>query len=1218
MASRPQNVGIKAIEIYFPSHCVNQAELEKFDGVSEGKYTIGLGQTRMSFCDDREDIYSFALTTVSSLLRKFAIDPKSIGRLEVGTETLLDKSKSVKSVLMQLFEPSGNTNVEGVDTVNACYGGTNAIFNAINWIESSAWDGRNAIVCAGDIALYKKGNARPTGGAGCVAMLIGPDAPLAFEPGKRGSFMKHAYDFYKPDLTSEYPTVDGVFSVQCYTEAVDQCYKRYNEREATLQTKGLSNGVHKSEPEPEGSSRSPVDRFDHMVFHAPTCKLVAKSYARLLYNDFLADPKNPIFESVPREILDLDYPSSINDKTIEKTFMGLAKKKFAARVQPGIEVPTMCGNMYTASVYGSLVGLLSNVSGEEIAGKRIGIFSYGSGLASSLFSLRVVGDVSEMVAKVDLHKRLDARRVVEPKVYDEMCNLRERAHLQKEYTPSGDAETITKDTYYLSSIDGMFRRHILDPSIEISKLSTKTTISESRTAKQNRQEDHSALRLPVFHDLIIHHPILLGASPRLTPQTSRSSNPDIFCDEYALDSLHPSDGFRPQPFDDPTHDHETPRQPENTPQALPARDSASISHALNQRSSSLLFPQDVARYGPTHSGRATSFSDEPPNTALYRSTSRASTSTLPRTQSPYQGATGPSQPYAMYPQDVGFSRTPSMATTSTVRPRERSYAGSSGPTQPYGMYSQNIVPEDDVGTFQSLRLPAPAGFPGRSQEYRRRLGPDTEDVDDLIGPDGYTEQLPPYTRYPDDVPPKEAVFEPADALGVAHVESGRTRVTPADPFQSRESLQESGESIPERTEQSRSSEDATAVASSESLQRDEGGNFKERVKEKGKRRICCGKVPFWVVAVVVLLMIAVLAGTIGGVVGNARGEHRAVPAPQNKFRPAEYPATQSYFVSTITTTSLVDATPLASTPTNLPTLPTGSFFVPLRNLTRSANSCLQSYPMAWNCADEQDLKLDLSTAGSISISPRFPAQNHKVRFGPQLPQLDKPIPLQLMGDKEGMEKGPAWWFQQLFTKVVVVRDGDFNAYEGVNDKRWFDFQYARKEKRQSIAPVASKPWFCYWNNTTLEGFIYVTQNFSGQYQRVSPGYEASSSAAADPEALASDYGSGSLDSYLSSSSESPDTLRKRLLVDPTKLAAYSKDIKIVERRNSATDPAPYCVHMQIMNDGSAQPVPDEIGNPATIELIETSPTYETRKEKRAKPWQRGATGDGCECEWISN
>lgn len=40
----------------------------------------------------------------------------------------------------------------------------------------------------------------------------------------------------------------------------------------------------------------------------------------------------------------------------------------------------------------------------------------------------------------------------------QMCNLREKAHLQKEYSPSGDPGLITKDTYYLTNIDGMFRR----------------------------------------------------------------------------------------------------------------------------------------------------------------------------------------------------------------------------------------------------------------------------------------------------------------------------------------------------------------------------------------------------------------------------------------------------------------------------------------------------------------------------------------------------------------------------------------------------------------------------------------------------------------------------------------------------------------------------------------------------------------------------------------
>ena len=82
---------------------------------------------------------------------------------------------------MELFAESGNFDIEGVDSKNACYGSTAAVFNAINWIESASWDGRNAIVFAGDIAIYAEGSARPAGGAGACAMLIGPNAPVVFE-----------------------------------------------------------------------------------------------------------------------------------------------------------------------------------------------------------------------------------------------------------------------------------------------------------------------------------------------------------------------------------------------------------------------------------------------------------------------------------------------------------------------------------------------------------------------------------------------------------------------------------------------------------------------------------------------------------------------------------------------------------------------------------------------------------------------------------------------------------------------------------------------------------------------------------------------------------------------------------------------------------------------------------------------------------------------------
>lgn len=47
---------------------------------------------------------NFSLTAVTSLLERYKIDPKQIGRLEVGSETVIDKSKSIETFLVQIFE----------------------------------------------------------------------------------------------------------------------------------------------------------------------------------------------------------------------------------------------------------------------------------------------------------------------------------------------------------------------------------------------------------------------------------------------------------------------------------------------------------------------------------------------------------------------------------------------------------------------------------------------------------------------------------------------------------------------------------------------------------------------------------------------------------------------------------------------------------------------------------------------------------------------------------------------------------------------------------------------------------------------------------------------------------------------------------------------------------------------------------------------------------
>ena len=129
------------------------------------------------------------------------------------------------------------------------------------------------------------------------------------------------------------------------------------------------------------------DRFDYICFHSPTSKLVAKSFARLVYNDYVALPDHEAFKDLDLSLGSIDYKESSGDRRIKKAFMDLSAEIFARRVKPGMTCPNLCGNMYTASLYSALVSMISNLSPAELLGKSVGMFSYGSDLAST-FLLR--------------------------------------------------------------------------------------------------------------------------------------------------------------------------------------------------------------------------------------------------------------------------------------------------------------------------------------------------------------------------------------------------------------------------------------------------------------------------------------------------------------------------------------------------------------------------------------------------------------------------------------------------------------------------------------------------------------------------------------------------------------------------------------------------------------------------------------------------------------
>ena len=104
----------------------------------------------------------------------------------------------------------------------------------------------------------------------------------------------HAYDFYKPDLNSEYPMVDGKLSIKCYLGALDKCYQGYKTK---LEQKKRNNN---SENE---CVKVSLEHFDYMVFHVPFSRLCQKSLARLVLNDFLQEVKSESAESEKYEAL---------------------------------------------------------------------------------------------------------------------------------------------------------------------------------------------------------------------------------------------------------------------------------------------------------------------------------------------------------------------------------------------------------------------------------------------------------------------------------------------------------------------------------------------------------------------------------------------------------------------------------------------------------------------------------------------------------------------------------------------------------------------------------------------------------------------------------------------------------------------------------------------------------------------------------------------------
>lgn len=92
-------------------------------------------------------------------------------------------------------------------------------------------------------------------------------------------------------------------------------------------------------------------------------------------------------------------------------------------------------------------------------------FSYGSGLASAMFSFQVSRDVTSgsslvklLASLKDIPARLEARKEVEPVEFLKVLALRENNYNKKNYYPTCSDEDLFTGTYFLINVDEKFRR----------------------------------------------------------------------------------------------------------------------------------------------------------------------------------------------------------------------------------------------------------------------------------------------------------------------------------------------------------------------------------------------------------------------------------------------------------------------------------------------------------------------------------------------------------------------------------------------------------------------------------------------------------------------------------------------------------------------------------------------------------------------------------------
>ena len=296
MGEYRMKIGIDKIGFHTPHMYVDMNKLAEARNDDPEKYTIGIGQEKMSVPPVTQDPVTMAANAALNMLTDE--DKKAIDYVIFGTETGIDHSKSAAVYVHSLLDL--NPYARSVEVKQACYSATAAIQMAKGHIALNP--DSKVLVFASDIARYGlKSSGEVTQGAGAVAMLMSQDPKIMELEENNVYFTSDIMDFWRP-VYSDKAFVDGKYSNEQYLHFFSKVWEQYKE------TTNLT-----------------LDDFEAICFHLPYTKMGKKALRTVI------------------------------DEGSEET-----QERLIHHLQQSQRYNRDVGNIYTGSLYLSLLSLLEN------------------------------------------------------------------------------------------------------------------------------------------------------------------------------------------------------------------------------------------------------------------------------------------------------------------------------------------------------------------------------------------------------------------------------------------------------------------------------------------------------------------------------------------------------------------------------------------------------------------------------------------------------------------------------------------------------------------------------------------------------------------------------------------------------------------------------------------------------------------------------------------